>query len=57
MNGTAVVGVDGSGTAQKAAERARDVSAALGAILQVVSANDTDRTGVFGAGSDQVEKE
>lgn len=54
MNGTVVVGVDGSGTAQKAAERARDVAAALGASLHVVSAYDTDRTGVFGAGSDQV---
>jgi len=54
MNGTVVVGVDGSGTAQKAAGRARGVAAALGASLHVVSAYDTGRTGVFGAGSDQV---
>jgi nucleotide-binding universal stress UspA family protein len=54
MSGTVVVGVDGSGTAKKAAERARDLATALGANLHVVSAYDSDRTDVFGAGSDQV---
>lgn len=54
MSGTIVVGVDGSGTAKKAAERARDLAVALGATLHVVSAFDSDRTGIFGTGSDQV---
>ena len=54
MSGTIVVGVDGSGTAKKAAERARDLAVALGATLHVVSAFDSDRTGTFGTGSDQV---
>ena len=54
MSGTVVVGVDGSGTAKKAAERARDLAEALGATLHVVSAFDSDRIGTFGAGSDQV---
>jgi nucleotide-binding universal stress UspA family protein len=54
MGVTIVVGVDGSGTAKKAAERARDLAVALEATLHVVSALDSDRTGVFGAGSDQV---
>jgi len=54
MSGTVVVGVDGSGTAMKAAERARDLAVALGSTLHVVSAFDSDRTGIFGTGSDQV---
>ena len=53
MSGTIVVGVDGSATAKKAAESARDLAAALGASLHVVSAFDSDRTEVFGSGSDQ----
>jgi nucleotide-binding universal stress UspA family protein len=53
MSGTIVVGVDGSGTAKKAAEAARDLAASLGATLHVVSAFDSDRTEVFGSGSDQ----
>ena len=53
MSGIIVVGVDGSGTAKKAAESARDLAKALGASLHVVSAFDTDRTEVFGSGSDQ----
>jgi nucleotide-binding universal stress UspA family protein len=53
MSGTIVVGVDGSGTAKKAAEAARDLAAAMGAALHVVSAFDSDRTEVFGSGSDQ----
>ncbi|MHC6591868.1 universal stress protein [Arthrobacter sp. C152] len=53
MAGIIVVGVDGSQTAKKAAESARDLAAALGASLHVVSAFDSDRTEVFGSGSDQ----
>ena len=53
MSGTIVVGVDGSATAKKAAESARDLAAALGASRHVVSAFDSDRTEVFGSGSDQ----
>jgi len=53
MSGTIVVGVDGSGTAKKAAESARGLAVALGATLHVVSAFDSDRTEVFGSGSDQ----
>ena len=53
MAETIVVGVDGSGTARKAAEVARDLAGALGARLHVVSAFDTDRTEVFGSGSDR----
>ncbi|MDQ0636258.1 nucleotide-binding universal stress UspA family protein [Arthrobacter pascens] len=53
MSGIIVVGVDGSGTAKKAAESARDLAAALGASLHVVSAFDSDRTEIFGSGSDE----
>jgi nucleotide-binding universal stress UspA family protein len=53
MAGTIIVGVDGSATARKAAEVARDLAAALDARLHVVSAFDTDRTEVFGSGSDR----
>jgi nucleotide-binding universal stress UspA family protein len=53
MGGIIVVGVDGSGTAKKAAESARDLAGALGASLHVVSAFDSDRTEVFGSGSDR----
>lgn len=52
MSGTIVVGVDGSVTARKAAEAVRDLAAALGASLHVVSAFDAERTDVFGSGSD-----
>ncbi|WP_104046094.1 universal stress protein [Arthrobacter sp. ZGTC412] len=48
-----VVGVDGSETALKAARRARDLAAAIGGTLHVVTAFDGDRTVVFGTGSDQ----
>ena len=53
MSGIIVVGVDGSETAKKAADSARDLAAALDASLHVVSAFDSDRTEVFGSGSDQ----
>ena len=53
MSGIIVVGVDGSETAKKAAESARDLATALDASLHVVSAFDSDRTEVFGSGSDQ----
>jgi nucleotide-binding universal stress UspA family protein len=53
MSGIIVVGVDGSGTAKKAAESARDLAVALDASLHVVSAFDSDRTEVFGSGSDR----
>lgn len=53
MTGIIVVGVDGSGTAQKAAASARDLAVAFGATLHVVSAFDNDRTEVFGSGGDK----
>lgn len=53
MSGTIVVGVDGSATARKAAEAARDLAAALGATLHVVSAFDAERSDVFSSGRDK----
>lgn len=53
MSGIIVVGVDGSGTAKRAAESARDLAAALGASLHVVSAFDSDRAEVLSRGSEQ----
>ena len=53
MTGIIVVGVDGSETALRAAQTARDLAASLGATLHVVSAFDSDRTEVYGSGSDQ----
>jgi nucleotide-binding universal stress UspA family protein len=53
MSGIIVVGVDGSGTAKKAAEAAKDLAVALEGSLHVVSAFDSDRTEIFGSGSDQ----
>ncbi|MHC6228924.1 universal stress protein [Arthrobacter sp. MMS24-T111] len=53
MGGIIVVGVDGSATAKKAAESAKDLAAALGSSLHVVSAFDSDKTEVFGSGSDR----
>lgn len=47
-----IVGVDGSATAGRAAEAARDIAAALKAPLRVVSAFEGDRTEVIGSGSD-----
>ncbi|MGO4586402.1 universal stress protein [Arthrobacter sp. 2RAF6] len=53
MSGIIVVGVDGSATARKAAEAARDLATAIGATLHVVSAFDSDRSEVFGIGSNK----
>jgi nucleotide-binding universal stress UspA family protein len=53
MSGIIVVGVDGSETAMRAAETARGLAASLGATLHVVTAFDSDRTEVFGSGSDR----
>ena len=53
MSGTIVVGVDGSATARKAAEAGRDLAAALGATLHVVSAFDAERSEVFRTGVDK----
>ncbi|MGK3957487.1 universal stress protein [Arthrobacter sp. R4] len=53
MSGTIVVGVDGSATARKAAEAARDLATALGATLHVVSAFDADRSDVLSSGRDK----
>jgi nucleotide-binding universal stress UspA family protein len=53
LSGIIVVGVDGSATARKAAEAARDLAAALGATLHVVSAFDDGRSDVFGPGSNK----
>jgi nucleotide-binding universal stress UspA family protein len=53
MTGIIVVGVDGSETAMKAAQTARDLAVSLGATLHVVSAFDSDRTEVFGSGTDK----
>lgn len=53
MSEVIVVGVDGSPTARKAAEVARDLATAVGATLHVVSAFDDDRSEVFGPGSNK----
>lgn len=53
MSGTVVVGVDGSPTARKAAEAARDLAAALRATLHVMSAFDSERSEMFGSGSNK----
>ncbi|MDJ0459853.1 universal stress protein [Arthrobacter sp. NQ7] len=50
MSGIVVVGVDGSATARKAAEAARDLATGIGAILHVVAAFDGDHPGL-GSGS------
>jgi nucleotide-binding universal stress UspA family protein len=53
MTGTIVVGVDGSETARRAAESARNMAVALNAPLLVVSAFNSDRTETIGSGSDK----
>ncbi|GAA5194557.1 hypothetical protein GCM10023346_22300 [Arthrobacter gyeryongensis] len=50
MSRVIVFGVDGSETARKAAEAARDLATALGATLHVVSAFDADRAELFASG-------
>ncbi|GAB4100719.1 universal stress protein [Sinomonas halotolerans] len=52
MTGPIIVGVDGSVTAGKAAEAARDLAVALRAPLHVVCAFEGNRTEVVGSGSD-----
>ncbi|GAA2199815.1 universal stress protein [Sinomonas flava] len=52
MTGPIIVGVDGSITAEKAAEAARDLARALDAPLHVMCAFEKDRTEVMGSGSD-----
>lgn len=47
-----IVGVDGSPTALRAAEAARNNALALKAQLHVVTAFDSERTEVYGSGSD-----
>lgn len=47
-----VVGVDGSETAERAALTAHRLASALRARLHVVTAFDSDRTEVFGSGSE-----
>ncbi|MET1089002.1 MAG: universal stress protein [Arthrobacter sp.] len=54
MSGVVVVGVDGSESARKAAEAARDLAASLGASLHVVTAFETESAETFGVGSDKV---
>jgi nucleotide-binding universal stress UspA family protein len=54
MSDIIVIGVDGSATAQKAAESARDLAIALNASLHVVTAFDGDRDEVFGSGYDRL---
>lgn len=47
-----IVGVDGSPTAMRAAESARNNALALKAQLHVVTAFDSERTEIYGSGSD-----
>lgn len=54
MSGIIIVGVDGSRTASKAAASAKDLAAALGASLHVVSAFIGDRTEALEGGSDRL---
>lgn len=53
MENIVIVGVDGSDTAQKAAEAAAELAAALGARLHVVTAYDDPEYEVIEVGSDQ----
>jgi nucleotide-binding universal stress UspA family protein len=54
MSGVVVVGVDGSESARKAAETARDLAVSLGASLHIVTAFEFETAETFGAGSDKV---
>ncbi|MDO5492796.1 MAG: universal stress protein [Nesterenkonia sp.] len=51
--GPVIVGVDGSDTALRAAERARDLAAALQVPLLVVTAHSEERTQTVVVGSDE----
>ncbi|KRF10479.1 universal stress protein [Nocardioides sp. Soil796] len=54
MSGLIVVGVDGSPTAQKAAQTAATLAAGIGARLHVICAYDRDRVAeVVGTGTDR----
>jgi nucleotide-binding universal stress UspA family protein len=53
MSEIVVVGVDGSETATKAAETARNLALGLGAKLHVVTAFEGDRVSLHGAGSER----
>ena len=53
MSGPIVVGVDGSPTARKAAEKARDLALRLAAPLHVVSAHTQEEITHIKSGSDQ----
>lgn len=53
MSDPIVVGVDGSPTAQRAAERARDLTLSLNTALHVVSAHTEDEAVHVRSGSDQ----
>ena len=52
MAGTVLVGVDGSDTAQKAAQRAASIAQGLGSGLTVVTAHATENTEVVRIGND-----
>lgn len=53
MTGVVIVGVDGSETAMRAAQAARQLAIGLGASLRVVSAFDSNRTEVVEIGTDK----
>ncbi|MEZ2391458.1 universal stress protein [bacterium RCC_150] len=53
MSGIVVVGVDGSETAMRAAEAARDLATALGASLRVVTAFDKAHVEIVQSGGDK----
>lgn len=55
MAGPIVVGVDGSPTARKAAEKAKSMAVALGVPLHVVTAHTEDKVVHVNSGSDQWE--
>jgi nucleotide-binding universal stress UspA family protein len=54
VTGVIVAGFDGSLTARRAAEAARELAIALGGDLHVVTAFDDDRPDLVGSGSDQM---
>lgn len=53
MLGAIIVGVDGSETAKKAAETARDLAIAVGAPLHIVSAFDNGQAQLLVSGNDK----